>query len=172
MGGEQTENLKQVVILRPPFCFSAYEHKLSPDFQLLKVWESPVPVHLFLATHAHSVTVLLCSPRNPNTANLLRLLPSLQLVISASTTLISLSVVDGESPSLLPIMFCRLMSPTWRWAFSLTFFEKSLPRMVPSRWALASEERVSSGFQGYLSLYELKILNRHAHGLVLCKFGS
>jgi hydroxypyruvate reductase 2 len=52
------------------------------------VWESPLPVDQFLATHARSVRALLCYGTGPPiTAEIIRLLPSLRLVVTTSVGL-------------------------------------------------------------------------------------
>jgi len=54
---------------------------------VLKAWESPLPLDQFLTTHAHSVQALLSSGRYLLTGNIIRLLPSLRLVVTTSAGL-------------------------------------------------------------------------------------
>ncbi|XP_058210745.1 glyoxylate/hydroxypyruvate reductase HPR3-like [Rhododendron vialii] len=73
-----------LLVLRPPPVFTAFHHHFSTNFQLLKPYESPLPTDLFLSTYAGSVEAVLCSGASPITAGVLRLLPSLRLVVTAS----------------------------------------------------------------------------------------
>lgn len=74
----------QLLVLRPPPVFTAFHHHFSTKFHLLKAYESPLPTDLFLSTHAGSVEAVLCSCASPITADVLRLLPSVRLVVTAS----------------------------------------------------------------------------------------
>uniref|UniRef100_A0A5B7C3G1 Putative glyoxylate/hydroxypyruvate reductase HPR3 isoform X2 n=1 Tax=Davidia involucrata TaxID=16924 RepID=A0A5B7C3G1_DAVIN len=78
------QQLQQVLVLRPPPVFTAFEEEFSKKFQVLKAYESPLPTDLFLTTHAHSVKAILCSGHKPVTADVLRHLPALQIVVTAS----------------------------------------------------------------------------------------
>ncbi|KAI8025357.1 Glyoxylate/hydroxypyruvate reductase HPR3 [Camellia lanceoleosa] len=83
---EQEQELPpQVLVLSPPPVFTAFQHNFSAKFRILKAYESPLSTDLFLANYAHSVRAVLCSGRTPITADLLRRLPSLQLVVTDST---------------------------------------------------------------------------------------
>ena len=66
---------------------TTFASRFSPKFQLLKAWESPLPIPLFLTTHAHSVKAVLSSSSSPITSDILRRLPSLQLVVATSVGL-------------------------------------------------------------------------------------
>lgn len=87
----EEEALPQLLILKPPSLFSDYQYKFSPKFQLLKAWESPLPTTLFLTTHAHSVKAVVSSSSSPITSDILRHLPSLQLVVA---TTVGLNQID------------------------------------------------------------------------------
>ncbi|KAA8515963.1 hypothetical protein F0562_019142 [Nyssa sinensis] len=78
------QQLQQVLILRPPPVYTAFQDEFSKKFQVLKAYESPLPTDLFLTTQAHSVKAILCSGHSPVTADILRHLPALQLVATAS----------------------------------------------------------------------------------------
>ncbi|KAJ9539556.1 hypothetical protein OSB04_032289 [Centaurea solstitialis] len=80
----QPPDLRQVLVLHPPPVFSVHEHFFS-KFQILKAYESPLPTLDFLRAHAQSVKVLLCSGARPITADVIRSLPELQIVVSAAT---------------------------------------------------------------------------------------
>lgn len=87
----EEEALPQLLILKPPSLFSDFQYKFSPKFQLLKAWESPLPTTLFLTTHAHSVKAVVSSSSSPITSDILRHLPSLQLVVA---TTVGLNQID------------------------------------------------------------------------------
>lgn len=78
------EDLPQVIILKQPSLFRLFENQLLQKFQLLKAWESPLPTHTFLTTHAQSVQAMICSGMTPVTADVLQHLASLRLVVSTS----------------------------------------------------------------------------------------
>ncbi|EEF50428.1 glycerate dehydrogenase, putative [Ricinus communis] len=79
--------LPEVLVLERSPVFKFHEHRLSQKFHFLKAWESQLPLHQFLAAHAYSVQVLLSSGRDPVTANNIRLLPSLRLIVTTSAGL-------------------------------------------------------------------------------------
>ncbi|XP_059651504.1 glyoxylate/hydroxypyruvate reductase HPR3-like [Cornus florida] len=78
---------KEVLVLGPPNVLKAYGKQLSEKFQLLNAWESPMPTHQFIATHASSVQAILCSGRTPIHADVLSLLPSLGVIVTTSAGL-------------------------------------------------------------------------------------
>ncbi|KAI3681670.1 hypothetical protein L6452_36473 [Arctium lappa] len=80
----QSPDLRQVLVLRPPPVFSVHEQYFS-KFQILKAYDSPLPTLDFLHAYAQSVKVVLCSGIHPITADVIRNLPELQLVVSAAT---------------------------------------------------------------------------------------
>ncbi|KAI7742043.1 hypothetical protein M8C21_030049, partial [Ambrosia artemisiifolia] len=80
-----SSELRQVLVLRPPPVFAVHEQDFSNRFHILKAYESPLPTHDFLQAHAQSVKVVLCSAIGPITADVIRALPALQLVVSAAT---------------------------------------------------------------------------------------
>ncbi|XP_034710045.1 glyoxylate/hydroxypyruvate reductase HPR3 [Vitis riparia] len=81
------DQLPQVLVLRPPPVFTLFETQFSQKFHFLRAWESPLPTADFLATHAASVKAVLCSGGTPITADILRHLPSLQLIVTTSAGL-------------------------------------------------------------------------------------
>ncbi|GLU00517.1 hypothetical protein SLE2022_178810 [Rubroshorea leprosula] len=85
---QRPEDLRLVLVIKPPPILTLFEEKLiSTKFQLLKAWESALPLDQFLITHAGSVRAVLCSGASPITTDVLQLLPSLQLVVTASAGL-------------------------------------------------------------------------------------
>ncbi|KAL4562766.1 hypothetical protein LXL04_026796 [Taraxacum kok-saghyz] len=81
----QPPYLGQVLVIRPPPVFVVHEQYISTKFQILKAYESPLPTHDFLEAYAQSVKVVLCSANGPITAAVLRDLPALQLIVSSTT---------------------------------------------------------------------------------------
>ncbi|XP_020214061.2 glyoxylate/hydroxypyruvate reductase HPR3 [Cajanus cajan] len=78
-------NLPKVLIHGPQGFSSVLQPPFSQNFHILN--HSSLPLHQFLATHTHhcsSVAALLCDGGYPVTADVLRLLPSLRLVVTAS----------------------------------------------------------------------------------------
>ncbi|KAK9145130.1 hypothetical protein Sjap_005033 [Stephania japonica] len=74
----------QVLLLRPFPFISGYEEAFLSKFEPLKPSESTEPLHSFLITHAQSVKALICSAMKPLPAEILRCLPSLELVVTSS----------------------------------------------------------------------------------------
>ncbi|KAJ0590533.1 putative oxidoreductase [Helianthus annuus] len=78
--------LRKVLVLRPPSVFAVHEQDFSSKFHILKAYDSPLPTHDFLQNHAQSVKAVLCSGiGGPITADVIRDLPALELVVTAST---------------------------------------------------------------------------------------
>ncbi|KAF5466920.1 hypothetical protein F2P56_016801 [Juglans regia] len=80
------KELPQILVLEPPPIMIFYGDQFLKNFRVLKAWESQLPLDQFLTIHAKSVQALLMSPRQLTT-NILQLLPSLQLVVTASAGL-------------------------------------------------------------------------------------
>lgn len=82
---QQQQQLPQVIVLLPPGRFKFFESQYSHKFHLFKAWESQLPLHQFLTTHASSVQALLSSANGPPiTPQILRMLPSLRLIVTTS----------------------------------------------------------------------------------------
>lgn len=81
------QGLPQVLVIEQPPILKHYRDYFSEKFNLLKAWESSLPLNQFLATHAQSVQALLNPGRYPLTADILRLLPSLKLIVTTSVGL-------------------------------------------------------------------------------------
>lgn len=84
---DQSQDLPQILVLRPPPFFTKFEEIFFNKFHILKAWESSLSTETFLTTYAHSVKAMLCSGGTPITADVLRLLPSLQLLVTTSAGL-------------------------------------------------------------------------------------
>ncbi|MCD7462433.1 hypothetical protein HAX54_048537 [Datura stramonium] len=82
---ENQNELPQLVIIRPGPIFSMHEGLFGEKFRLLKAWESPEPLHKFLAKYAQSAEAILCSSVTPITADVLSLLPSLGVIACENT---------------------------------------------------------------------------------------
>ncbi|KAL6126046.1 hypothetical protein ACLB2K_074097 [Fragaria x ananassa] len=78
-------NLPEVLIINPPPAFISFESYFTHKFNILRAWESPLPLDQYLTTHAQSAKALLCRALTPVNADLLRQLPALKLVVSVST---------------------------------------------------------------------------------------
>ncbi|GAV76667.1 2-Hacid_dh domain-containing protein/2-Hacid_dh_C domain-containing protein [Cephalotus follicularis] len=89
MATDESQNLPKVIVfIKPPVFTLLGEHYFhSPIFQFLKAYESPLPLHQFLTTHAHSIQAILSSGGAPVTADILDKLPSVRLVVTTSAGL-------------------------------------------------------------------------------------
>lgn len=84
----ESHDLSQVIVLHPPPIFNYFKDLFSKKFHLIKAWESPLPLYEFLTNHAHSAQAMLCSGTGPFiSADIIRLLPSLRLVVTTSVGL-------------------------------------------------------------------------------------
>ncbi|KAF3442265.1 hypothetical protein FNV43_RR16181 [Rhamnella rubrinervis] len=80
--------LPQVIVLKSPPVFRQFEDHFSSRFHLLKAWESELPQDQYLATYAQSAQAILCFGSGPRiSADIIRQLPSLRLVVTTSAGL-------------------------------------------------------------------------------------
>ncbi|KAL5859845.1 hypothetical protein ACOSQ4_001141 [Xanthoceras sorbifolium] len=85
---QQPKDLPGVLVVKPPPPLTLFGDKfVSEKFKLLKAWESPLPLEEFLISNSQSIQAILCSGASPVTPDILRLLPSLRLVVTASAGL-------------------------------------------------------------------------------------
>ncbi|XP_076886453.1 glyoxylate/hydroxypyruvate reductase HPR3-like [Bidens hawaiensis] len=84
----------QVLVIKPPPVFVVHEQYISNKFQILKAYDSPLPTHDFLRANAQSVKVVLCSASSPITAEVLRDLPALELVVTTTTGVNHIDMVE------------------------------------------------------------------------------
>lgn len=82
-----SEFLQEVLVLDPPPVFKFHGDELLEKFNILKAWESPLPLDQFLTIHARSVRALLVSGTYRLTADILRLLPSPKFIFTTSSGL-------------------------------------------------------------------------------------
>ncbi|KAL5565398.1 hypothetical protein UlMin_028562 [Ulmus minor] len=81
-------DLPLVIALEQPPVLKIFEHEFSKRFQILKAWDSDLVLDQFLASQAQSVHAMLCYGRGPRiSANVIRLLPSLRLIVTTSAGL-------------------------------------------------------------------------------------
>lgn len=81
------QDLPLLLVLEQPPILKQYPNYFSEKFQLIKAWDSSLPLNHFLATQAQSVRALLTPGRYPLTQDILRLIPSLQLIVTTSAGL-------------------------------------------------------------------------------------
>ncbi|KAJ0762568.1 putative oxidoreductase [Helianthus annuus] len=81
----QQPELRQVLVLQPPYVFNIHEHLFADRFHVLKAYDSPLLTRDFLHANAQSVKVVLCSGTGPVTADVIRDLPALKLVVTDAT---------------------------------------------------------------------------------------
>lgn len=79
-------DLPDLLVLRPGLLYKVFEQEFLAKFNVLKPYESPLPLHKFLHDHAQSAKAILCEAIVTRiTADLLRQLPALQLVVADGT---------------------------------------------------------------------------------------
>ncbi|WOH09399.1 hypothetical protein DCAR_0728856 [Daucus carota subsp. sativus] len=76
--------LPVVLILKPPEVFKVHEELFCQRFHFLRAWESTLPTDQFLTTYAQSIQALFCNSFTPIPAHVIRLLPSLRLIVTSS----------------------------------------------------------------------------------------
>ncbi|XP_072957293.1 glyoxylate/hydroxypyruvate reductase HPR3-like [Typha angustifolia] len=78
-----TNSKHQILLLCP--LLPVFDAALSPTYDFLKPWESPLALPAFLTSHAAGCHVILCSgPAPPIGADIISLLPELRLVVAVS----------------------------------------------------------------------------------------
>ncbi|KAK2650483.1 hypothetical protein Ddye_017972 [Dipteronia dyeriana] len=84
---QQPKDLPRVLVVKPPPPMAIFGDKylVSEKFKLLKAWESPLPLEEFLISNSQSIQAMLCTGFAMVTLEILRPLPSLRLVVSASS---------------------------------------------------------------------------------------
>ncbi|KAJ0052244.1 hypothetical protein Pint_00304 [Pistacia integerrima] len=79
------KDLPEVLVIKPPPPMILFgDEFIAKKFKILKAWESPLPLDQFLTNYAHSVQAVLCSGASPISPQVLNLLPSLRLLVTAS----------------------------------------------------------------------------------------
>lgn len=79
--------LPEVIVFGPPNVVKKYSVELCQRFRVLKPWESPIPLEEFLSVHAQNTRAAICRAGFQMNSDILRLLPSLRLVITTSAGL-------------------------------------------------------------------------------------
>ena len=88
MGDDNLTELPTVLVLHRSSTIALLEPLCSQKFNLLKAYDSSLPLHHFLTTHAASVEALISSVNGPPiTAQILHSLPSLKFIATTSAGL-------------------------------------------------------------------------------------
>ncbi|KAL1544456.1 glyoxylate/hydroxypyruvate reductase HPR3-like [Salvia divinorum] len=81
-GGDRPD----LLVLRPGLLFKVFEQEFLAKFNVLKAFESPLPLDKYLRDHAQSARAILCEAIVTRiTADLLLQLPALELVVADGT---------------------------------------------------------------------------------------
>ncbi|KAG8363365.1 hypothetical protein BUALT_Bualt19G0014800 [Buddleja alternifolia] len=80
----EIKQLPEILVLGSPLILKSYATEFSSKFRVLRPWESPLPLAQFLAAEAQNTQAALCSGGVSVSADLLRQLPSLRLVVTTS----------------------------------------------------------------------------------------
>ncbi|KAK4379330.1 hypothetical protein RND71_001192 [Anisodus tanguticus] len=91
------EPKSEVIVLGRPAVFQFYNEQLSQKFFIHKPWESSLPLDQFISTHAQSIQAMICSPKGIGSqisSSLLRLFPSLRLIVTTSTGVDHIDLVE------------------------------------------------------------------------------
>ncbi|ESR58446.1 hypothetical protein CICLE_v10020981mg [Citrus x clementina] len=93
---KESQDLPRVLLFKPPPDFHLFGDECfsSNKFKFLKAWESPLPLDQFLKTHAQSVEAILSSGGAPVTAETLRLMPAVRLVMTTSAGLNHIDIAE------------------------------------------------------------------------------
>ncbi|KAI5345374.1 hypothetical protein L3X38_013251 [Prunus dulcis] len=90
----QSQDLPQLQIIHPPAFFTHFQSELSKKFHILHAGESPLPLDQYLTTYAGSVQAMLCYHATQVNEDLLRLLPALKLVLTCTSGVNHIDVVE------------------------------------------------------------------------------
>ncbi|XP_015064598.1 glyoxylate/hydroxypyruvate reductase HPR3-like [Solanum pennellii] len=94
---EAKSELPEVIVVGLPTIFKFYDEELSKKYRMLKSWESSLPLENYICKHAQSVKAMICSPSHLGiqiSSSLFRLLPSLRLIVTTSTGLDHIDLVE------------------------------------------------------------------------------
>ncbi|XP_073144525.1 glyoxylate/hydroxypyruvate reductase HPR3-like [Henckelia pumila] len=92
--GENNLRRPEVIVFGPPSVFKIHSHEFSAKFQLLKPWESPLPLPQYLAEHAQNTPAALCSGICQLPAAVISQLPSLKLVVTTSAGINNIDLIE------------------------------------------------------------------------------
>ena len=84
---DNNKELQPLLVLGPPFMFPTFEAQNLHNYRFLNAFSSQIPLHQFLAEQnvdPSSIQSILCSPRQKISADAIRLLPSLSLIVTTS----------------------------------------------------------------------------------------
>ena len=82
------EVVPNILVMGPPMVYKDFESKYSESFNFLRFFASSLPLPHFLSSlniHESSIPAILCNPLQRVSADILRSLPSLGLVVTTST---------------------------------------------------------------------------------------
>ncbi|RYR40470.1 glyoxylate/hydroxypyruvate reductase HPR3 [Arachis hypogaea] len=82
-----TSELPPLLVMGPPALYSLFQSQNSNKYRFLDAFSSNLPLLQFLQTqqiHPSSVRAILCNPLQPVTADVIRSLPSLGIVVTVS----------------------------------------------------------------------------------------
>ncbi|XP_049398950.1 LOW QUALITY PROTEIN: glyoxylate/hydroxypyruvate reductase HPR3 [Solanum stenotomum] len=94
---EAKSELPEVIVVGRPTIFKFYDEELSKKFRMLKSWESSLSLENYICKHAQSVKAMICSPKyvgSQISSSVFRLLPSLRLIVTTSTGLDHIDLVE------------------------------------------------------------------------------
>ncbi|KAH7512817.1 hypothetical protein FEM48_Zijuj12G0130200 [Ziziphus jujuba var. spinosa] len=93
-----SSELPEVIVLKQPPVLRTFVDHFSSRFTLLKASDSELPLDQFLAANAQSAQAMLCSGGGPRiSAEILRQLPSLRLVVTTSAGLNHIDLSECRS---------------------------------------------------------------------------
>ncbi|KAK7390072.1 hypothetical protein VNO78_25371 [Psophocarpus tetragonolobus] len=102
------KELQPLLVLGPPFMFPVFEAQNLHNYRFLNAFSSQLPLHQFLTEQniePSSIQAILCSPRQKVSADVIRLLPSLSLIMTTSngTSHIDLAECSHRGIQVAPI---------------------------------------------------------------------
>ncbi|TKY63801.1 glyoxylate/hydroxypyruvate reductase HPR3 isoform X2 [Spatholobus suberectus] len=81
------KELQPLLVLGPPLVFPIFEAQNLHNYRFLKAFSSQLPLHQFLTKQnvdPSSIQVILCNPHQQVSADVIRLLPSLCIIVTTS----------------------------------------------------------------------------------------
>ncbi|WVZ16884.1 hypothetical protein V8G54_009866 [Vigna mungo] len=100
---KDNKELQPLLVFGPPTIFPVFEAENSDKYRFLKAFSSQVPLHQFLTEQKvdpSSIQAILCNPAQKVSADAIRLLPSLRIIVTPSAGTDHIDLVECSRHSI------------------------------------------------------------------------
>ncbi|WVZ17241.1 hypothetical protein V8G54_010223 [Vigna mungo] len=100
---KDNKELQPLLVFGPPIIFPIFEAENSDKYRFLKAFSSQVPLHQFLTEQKvdpSSIQAILCNPAQKVSADAIRLLPSLRIIVTTSAGTDHIDLVECSRHSI------------------------------------------------------------------------